>query len=155
MLVFAIHPYESNGPTRKFLFNEIIGKSLSLFIYLNWRIITLQYCAGFCHISVWISYRHTFVPSILYPLLPPSPLHPSRLSQNTSFGYLVSYIKLPLAICFTYGNIYISVLFYQIIPPSPPRVQKSVLYLCVSFAALHIGSLHFYRIYCMRLKTSI
>ena len=29
--------------------------------------------------------------------------------------------------------------FSQIIPPSPsPRVQKSVLYICVTFAALHV-----------------
>ena len=32
-------------------------------------------------------------------------------------------------------------LFSQIIPPSPsPRVQKSILYICVSFAVSYIGS---------------
>ena len=31
-------------------------------------------------------------------------------------------------------------LFSQIIPPSPYRVQKSVLYICISFAVLYIGS---------------
>ena len=32
-------------------------------------------------------------------------------------------------------------LFSHIIPPSPsPRIQKSVLYICVSFAVSHIGS---------------
>ena len=35
---------------------------------------------------------------------PPSPPHPSRLSQSTGFGFPASYIKLPLAICFTYGK---------------------------------------------------
>ena len=28
------------------------------FIYFNWMIITLQYCDGFCHTSIWIGYRH-------------------------------------------------------------------------------------------------
>ena len=31
---------------------------LNLFIF-NWRIIALQYCVGFCHISTWISHRDT------------------------------------------------------------------------------------------------
>ena len=36
-----------------------------LYIYFNWRIVTLQYCHGICHTSVWISHRHTCVPSVL------------------------------------------------------------------------------------------
>ena len=61
---------------------------------------------------------------------PPSPSHPSKLSQSTSFGFPASYIKLPLAVSFTYGNIYASMLFSQIIPPSPHTVSKS-LFVCV------------------------
>ena len=38
---------------------------------------------------------------------PPSPSHPSKLSQSTSFGFPVSYGKFPLALCFTYGLIYV------------------------------------------------
>ena len=78
-------------------------------------------------------------PLILNVLPPPSPPHPSGLSQNTGLERLASCIELTLVIYFTYGNIYVSVLFFQIIPPSlSTRVQKSVLYICVSFAALHI-----------------
>ena len=29
---------------------------LFLIIYFNWRIVTLQYCDGFCHTSTWISH---------------------------------------------------------------------------------------------------
>ena len=58
-------------------------------------------------------------------LPPPSPPHPSRLSQSTSFVFPASYIKLLLAIYFTYGNVYVSMLFSQIIPPSPSPTEFS------------------------------
>ena len=64
--------------------------------------------------------------------LPPHSI-PSRLSQSTSFGFPASYIKLPPAIYFTHGNVYVSMLFSGSSPPSPsPSVHKSVLYVCVS-----------------------
>ena len=63
---------------------------------------------------------------------PPSPPHASGLSRSTGFGFPASYIKLPLAICFTYGNVYISLLFSQIIPPSPsPTVYKSLFFMSI------------------------
>ena len=49
------------------------------------------------------------------PPPPPFPPHPSRLSHSTDFACPASYIKLPLAIYFTYGNVYVSVLCSQII----------------------------------------
>ena len=46
----------------------------------NWRIITLYYCVGFCHMFTWISHRSP--PS--WTSLPSStPSHSSRLSQST------------------------------------------------------------------------
>jgi len=44
---------------------------LTSFFFFNfyWRIIALQYCAGFCHTSTWISHRFTYVASLLN--LPP------------------------------------------------------------------------------------
>ena len=50
-------------------------------------IITLQYCGGFCHTSSWIGHRYTWSPPSWTSLPPPSPPHPSRLSQ-TSFNIL-------------------------------------------------------------------
>jgi len=32
------------------------------FIYFNWRLITLQYCGGFCHTFTWIIHGCTCVP---------------------------------------------------------------------------------------------
>ena len=53
---------------------------------------------------------------------------------------IVSCIQPGLVICFTLDNMHVSILFSCNIPPSPsPRVQKSVLYICVSFSVLHIG----------------
>ena len=46
-------------------------------IYFNWRLITLQYCSGFCHTLTWISHGCTCVP---HPELLPHPYpqdHPS------------------------------------------------------------------------------
>ena len=52
-----------------------------LFIYFNWRLITLQYCSGFCHTLTWISHGWTCVPHPDPPShLPPHPIpqgHPS------------------------------------------------------------------------------
>ena len=47
------------------------------FIFISWRLITLQYCSGFCHTLTWISHGFTCVP---HP--DPSshlPLHPIPL----------------------------------------------------------------------------
>ena len=45
------------------------------FIFISWRLITLQYCSGFCHTLTWISHGFTCVP---YPdppsCLPPHPI---------------------------------------------------------------------------------
>ena len=37
-------------------------------------------------------------PPSLFPPPHPSPLHPSRLTQSTNFGFPASYIKLPLSL---------------------------------------------------------
>ena len=49
------------------------------FIFISWRLITLQYCSGFCHRLTWISHGFTCVP---HPD-PPShlPLHPIPLGH--------------------------------------------------------------------------
>ena len=61
-------------------------------IYFNWRLITLQYCSGFCHTLTWISHGCTCVPHP-EPLshLPPHPIPqgcPSTLAFSTLFHAL-------------------------------------------------------------------
>ena len=64
-------------------------------------------------------------------LKPPSPSHPSRLSQ--SFGFPASYSKFPLAVYFTYDSVYVSILLSQVISLSPsPTVTKSLFFMSAS-----------------------
>ena len=104
------------------------------FIYLNFRLISLQYCSDSSAMVV-----HVFlILNLSATSLPP---HPSGSSQCTSPEHPVSCIEPGLAICFTYDNIHVSMLFSQIIPSSPsPTESKILLYISVSFAISHIGS---------------
>ena len=79
---------------------------------------------GFCHTSTWISHRYTYVPSLLN--LPPTPSHPSRLSQSPSLSsWFLSDSKFLPAIFFTYQNVYVSGLLSLFVSPAPkiPRIK--------------------------------
>ena len=86
---------------------------------------------------VFAIYQHESATGVhMFPFLnPPSTsllYHPSGSSQCTSPKHPVSCIEPGLAIHFLYDIIHVSMPFSQIIPPSPsPRVQKTVLYICV------------------------
>ena len=70
-----------------------------------------------------------FLPEFLSHL-PPHRIPPSR--HRAPALCPVSYIKLSLAIYFTYGNMYVSILFSQIVPPSPPTEPKNMFFMFVS-----------------------
>ena len=59
-------------------------KKQQLFIFISWRLITLQYCSGFCHTLTWISHGFTCIPH------PDSashlPLHPIPLGLPSAPG---------------------------------------------------------------------
>ena len=101
-------------------------------ICISWRLITLQYCSGFCCTLTWISHDlHVF------PILNPPPT-----SLSTRFLWVipvhqprapVSYIQPGLEICFTLDNTHVSMLFSQIILPLlSPLESKSLFYTSVS-----------------------
>ena len=49
------------------------------FIFISWRLITLQYFSGFCHTLIWISHGFTCVPH-------PDPPHPQLLLHTIPLG---------------------------------------------------------------------
>ena len=72
-------------------------------------------------------------------LPPPSPYHPSGLSQCTSPKHPVSCIEPGLATHFIYDIIHVSIPFSQIIPPSSsPTESKRLFYTSVSLLLSHI-----------------
>ena len=80
-------------------------------------------------------------------LPPPSPYHPSGLSQCTSPEHPLSCIKTGLAIHFTYDNIHVSMPFSQIILPSPspsPAESKRLFYTSVSLLLSRIQGYHYH-----------
>ena len=113
------------------------------YLFIFWRLITLQYCIGFAiHWHESATGVHVSIhPEPSSSLLPPSPSHPSRLSQCIGFECPASCIKLGLVIqlgdqtwiWFTYGNIHVSMLVSQIISPSPSPIEsKSLFFISLS-----------------------
>ena len=83
----------------------------------------------------------------VFPILNPPPIflpfHPSGSFQYTSPEHPVSCIEPGLVIHFTYNNLHVSMPFSHTIPTLAlsHRVQKNVLYICVTFAVSHTGLL--------------
>ena len=101
---------------------------------------TLQYCSGFCHTLTRISHGCTCVPHPEPPSqLPPHPIplgHPSApalstLSHASNLDWWsVSHMTIHMFQCYSLKSPTLA--FYY-------RDQKTVLYMCVSFAVSHIG----------------
>ena len=73
-----------------------------------------------------------------FPLEPPShllshPIPPLWIVTEHWVELPVSYSKFPLAIYFTYANVYVSMLYSQFVPPSPfSAVSTSLFSMAVS-----------------------
>ena len=49
-------PVLPSWPTFFFFFLDVY------FFFISWRLITLQYCSGFCHTLTWVSHGYTCIP---------------------------------------------------------------------------------------------
>ena len=103
-----------------------------LFIF-TWRIIVLQYCDHFCHISAWISHRYTYIPPSWNSLPPPTPFSPSRFSQSPGLSSPESYSN--TTIYFAYCSIYVS-MSLSLLPSSPPPCTMSTSLFSMSASLL-------------------
>ena len=119
-------------------------ESFKIFIYFYWRIIAFQHCVGFYQTSAWINHRFTHVLSHLKSL-PPPPFHPSRLLSRPGLSSLSHAANSHWRSMHT--AVYVSMLLSPYLLPFPSSSpsttncdHKSVLNVCVSIAALQIGS---------------
>ena len=97
----------------------------------NWRIIALQCYIGFCHTTMWISHKHTYVHSLLNLFSPPH--LPSDCHRPPGWAP-TQLAQLPTS-CFTHGRVYMPVILSQFIPPSFSHYVHRVhsLRLCLCF----------------------
>ena len=111
-----------------------------IFFFISWRLITLQYCSGFCHTLTRISHGFTCIPHPnphshlpLRPIplgLPSAPTLSTCLMHPAWAGDL---FHPRWYTCFDVVLLKHPTLAFS------HRVQKSVLYICVSSSVLHIG----------------
>ena len=127
--------------------NVYRGNTLFFFLSCVWLFYLFIYLFLLYNIVLVLPYINMHPPRVYTcspswtPLPPPSPYHPSGSSQCTSPKFPLSCIKPGLAIHFLYDIIHALMPFSQIIAPTPHRVQKTILYICVSFAVLYTGLL--------------
>ena len=110
-------------------------------VYFNWRLITLQYCGGFC-----IHWLESAMGVHVFPILKPPP---SSFPIPSLGGFPVyqdecpvSCIEVWLVIYFAYSNTQVSMLISQIIPPSHSTTKSKVLFLYVSLLLSRICDHH-------------
>ena len=140
----------------------MVGRQLSLkkknlFIYFNWRLITLQYCSGFCHTLTQISHRCTCVPHPETPshLLPhpipqgrPSALALSALSHALNLDWRsISHMVMYMFQCYSLKSSH-----PRLLPQSPKVffISVSLLISCIQGYRYHLSKFHIYAlIYCI------
>ena len=123
--------------------DQVILTLTQFLFFVNWGIIVLQYCVGFCHTSTGISHRYACIFWVLNTPPSSSPSFPSRWVELP-----VSHRKFPLAIFFTYGNYVFSVnslsSSYPLLCPSPnphqgpelPLGKNQFLFRCLTIEIL-------------------
>ena len=103
--------------------------SVLFLIYVNWRLITLQYCGGFCHTLTWIRHRCTCVP---HPE-PPSHLAPHPIPQGHPSAPALSILSHALNLGWRSISHMIIYLFqcYSLKSSHPSLLPQSLQYPCL------------------------
>ena len=123
------------------LFDAIIHGNV-LFIYFSWRLITLQYCSGFCHTLIWISHGFTCVfhpeppshlPSHAIPLGHPSAAALSTLSHASNLDWRsVSHMIIYMLQCYSLRSSH-----PRLLPQSPKDCFIHLcLFCCLSYRVI-------------------
>ena len=80
---YSIHSEKCDDISQCFLnishiswFFSFLFYFILLLFFISWRLITLQYCSGFCHTLTWISHGYTCIPH------PNPPSHFQIINQN-------------------------------------------------------------------------
>ena len=119
-----------------FIYRAPISFSLFfLFIFISWRLITLQYCSDFCHTFTWISHEFTVSPILNSPstsLSTPSlwvilvNTRPEHLSHASNLGWRsVSHLIIYMFQCYSLRSSHPRLL------PQSPKVCS--IHLCLFF----------------------
>ena len=113
-------------------------------IYFNWRLITLQYCSGFCHTLTWISHGCMCVPHPEPPShIPPHPIplgHPSAPALSTLSHALnldwrsVSHMIIYMFHCYYLNHPTLAL----------PTESNRLFYISVSLSLSHILGYHYH-----------
>ena len=118
-------------------------------IYFNWRLITLQYCSGFCHTLTWISHGCTCVP---HPELFPHPIpqgHPSAPALSAlSHASNLDWRSILHMVIYMFQCCSLKSSHPRLLPQSPKVCSFHLcLFCCHSY---HLSKFHIYAlIYCI------
>ena len=111
-------------------------------IYFNWRLITLQYCSGFCHTLTWISHGCTCVPHPEPPShFPPHPIPQGHLStpalSSLSHALNLDWRSISHMIIYMFQSYSLKSTHPSLLPQSPKDYSLHLyLFCCIAYRVI-------------------
>ena len=134
------------------LSSDFLGRALKKIFFL----LVLQFCAGFCHTTTWISYIHTYIYIYIYThththiciytyicmyvCICPSLLSLHLLSPSQHSSLLQSIRQ--GSHCFTQDSVYMAILLSQFDPPSPSAAVPTSLFSTRFISTIFLNSMY-------------